>query len=68
MIGNNIGNEITTASCTHTNFAGGVSTTGVITGGTVRGPAGVAETMCQTRRGREVWVRLTFRPAGLFGK
>ena len=35
---------------------------GVVTGGTVRGPAGVDELVCYMDRGRELWVRLTFRP------
>lgn len=66
LIGNNLGNKITYASCTQANFANAAVLSGTISGGTTRGPAGIDEVMCAARRGREVWFRLTLRPAILF--
>jgi iron complex outermembrane receptor protein len=67
LIGNNLGNKLTTGSCTNLNYAGGQVIPGSISGGTVRGPAGQDEVICTVDRGREVWVRLTVRPAA-FGR
>jgi iron complex outermembrane receptor protein len=63
LIGNDIGNRITYASCTQANYANGSVLSGEITGGTTRGPAGIDEVACAARRGREVWLRLTLRPS-----
>ena len=66
LIGKNLNNEITTGNCTNAAFASG-GRVGSISGGATRNAAGVDELACQPDRGREVWLRLTLRPA-LFGK
>jgi outer membrane receptor protein involved in Fe transport len=60
LIGKNITDKLTAGNCTISNFQGEIF--GTIEGGTTRGPAGVGETGCFTDRGREVWVRFTYRP------
>ena len=62
VIGKNIGDRLTSSSCTASNTAAGVVGGGQITGGATRGPAGVDELSCFVERGREVWLRLTVRP------
>ena len=65
LIGNNIFNKLTAGSCSN---ASGQNTTiipgasGLISGGAVRGVAGIDEVTCRLDRGREVWVRFTYRP------
>jgi outer membrane receptor protein involved in Fe transport len=63
VIGKNVTNRLTTSNCSPSNFQGGL-TGGEITGGTVRGPAGVDEMLCYMDPGRELWIRLTLRPTG----
>ncbi len=64
LIGNNITNKITTGSCTVLNYANGQILGGEVTGGNgvKPGPAGIDENTCVARRGRELWLRVTFRP------
>jgi iron complex outermembrane recepter protein len=68
LISNNITNRIVTSNCTSAGFAVNSVGPGTITGGPARGVAGLDEVSCVPRRGREIWVRLTVRPMGLFGK
>jgi iron complex outermembrane receptor protein len=63
LIGKNLNNAITTGLCNNYNAQGGASLGGQVTGGTGRGPAGVDEIACFMDRGREIWIRLTLRPA-----
>lgn len=62
FIGNNLTDEITTGSCTNLNYAGGQILPGSTAGSAVVGPAGLDELVCTYGRGRELWVRLTFKP------
>jgi iron complex outermembrane receptor protein len=64
VIANNITDKITTGSCTNLNYANGQILGGQLTGSTARGPAGIDEMTCVARRGRELWVRLTFKTFG----
>ncbi|MDB5972177.1 MAG: TonB-dependent receptor [Hydrocarboniphaga sp.] len=66
LIGNNLNNAITTGNCVNAPLASGIAFGGEITGGTSSGPAGVDELACNAEPGRELWVRLTLRPVGLF--
>lgn len=65
LIGNNLNNEITASLCTNSNSQSGTIFGGQIAGGPVKGPAGSDELYCVAERGREVWLRLTFRPMEL---
>lgn len=67
LIGNNLGNRITSALCSNSNTQNGTVFGGQIAGAPTQGPAGNDELGCVAERGREVWVRLTLRPAQLFG-
>lgn len=60
LIGKNLNNRITTGNCSNGNRAAG-NAGGQITGGTTRGVAGVDEVGCWADRGRELWVRATFK-------
>lgn len=62
LIGNNLTDKITTGSCTNLNYSGGQILPGSTSGTAVAGPAGRDELICTYGRGRELWVRLTFRP------
>jgi outer membrane receptor protein involved in Fe transport len=63
LIGKNINNKLTGSNCSPSNFAfGSVGLTPDLTGGTVRGPGGQAEIACRMDNGRELWLRLTYRP------
>jgi iron complex outermembrane receptor protein len=64
IIGKNLTDKITTHSCSPANIANGAVLGGQITGSTTRGPAGVDELLCFMDRGRETWLRVTFRPLG----
>jgi iron complex outermembrane receptor protein len=66
LIGNNIANKLTYGYCQPFNFANGSLLGGEVTGGTGVGPAGIDEVQCVGQRGREVWLRVTVRPTGLF--
>jgi iron complex outermembrane receptor protein len=61
LIGKNIANKLTNGNCTTSDFQNGLLG-GYITGGVGRGPNGIDEVLCFTERGREVWIRATFRP------
>jgi iron complex outermembrane receptor protein len=61
LIGKNIANKLTNGNCTTSDFQNGLLG-GYGTGSNVRGPNGVDEVLCFTERGREVWIRATFRP------
>jgi len=63
LLGKNVGNVIRSGTCPSSNYEYGLLG-GQVTGGTVRGPAGVDEGGCIFDRGRSVWVRLTLRPFG----
>jgi iron complex outermembrane receptor protein len=64
FIANNLTNEITSGSCTVLNYAAGQILGGEVTGGASTGIAGIDENTCVARRGRELWVRLTFKAFG----
>lgn len=61
LIGINLGNELTTGNCINLNYANGQILGGVITGDTMRGPAGIDELICFVDPGTEVLLRLTVR-------
>jgi outer membrane receptor protein involved in Fe transport len=65
LIGNNLNNEITTASCVNANSQNGTVFGGQLSGVATKGPAGSDELACIAERGREVWIRFTFRPVEL---
>jgi iron complex outermembrane recepter protein len=62
VLAKNLGNVLTSGSCLNANGQNGAVLGGEVTGGTIRGPAGVDEVICYMDRGREVWFRLTVRP------
>jgi iron complex outermembrane receptor protein len=61
-IGKNIFDKISKGNCSNANYANASVFLGQVSGGTVRGPAGMDEVGCRPDRGREIWVRLTLRP------
>ena len=61
LIGNNLGNEITAGLCSNSNTQNGTVFGGQLAGGPVKGPAGSDELGCVAERGREIWIRLTYR-------
>lgn len=65
LIGNNLSNEITAGLCSNSNTQNGTVFGGQLAGGPVKGPAGSDELGCVPERGREVWLRLTFKPTSL---
>ncbi|CAN7579098.1 TonB-dependent receptor [Phenylobacterium sp. LjRoot219] len=64
VIGKNISDEITSGTCSPAFFSSGLAlnTAGQVTGAATRGSAGIGEVGCYTDRGREVWLRFTYRP------
>ena len=62
LIGKNLNNAITTGACVNSNAQGGGLPGTEITGTNLVGPAGQDEIGCITDRGRELWVRATFKP------
>jgi iron complex outermembrane receptor protein len=67
-IGNNLSNKLYTGNCTNFNAEAGQVLGGQTTGTNLpAGPAGADELTCQLNRGRAVYLRLTLRPANLFG-
>jgi iron complex outermembrane receptor protein len=62
LIGKNLNNALTSGNCVNLNAANGQILGGQNTGTNTRGPAGVDEVTCFVDRGRELWVRATFRP------
>ena len=61
LIGNNLEDKITAGVCSNSNTANGTILGGLIAGGPVKGPAGSDELGCIAERGREFWVRFTWR-------
>ena len=62
LIGNNLTDRLTTGGCLTINYPGGGGVfPGMITGASIKGPAGSGETVCGYGRGRELWLRLSFR-------
>lgn len=64
LIGNNLTDKLSTGSCTNLNYAGGQILPGSTAGAVDAGPAGADELVCTYGRGRELWLRVTFRPFG----
>jgi iron complex outermembrane receptor protein len=62
LIGNNLGNEITAGLCSNSNTQNGTVFGGQLAGGPIKGAAGSDELGCVPERGRELWLRVTFRP------
>jgi hypothetical protein len=67
LIGKNLNNAITSANCENFNDNGGLLAGTEITGRSVTqplhaGPAGIDEEGCFMDRGREIWMRVTFKP------
>jgi iron complex outermembrane receptor protein len=63
VIGKNITDKITGSNCSAADLAnGGFLGPTTFTGTNTRGPAGVAEVSCRLDTGREVWLRLTYKP------
>jgi iron complex outermembrane receptor protein len=60
-IGKNITNKIVAGTCNISSYATGTTITNP-SGGTTRGPGGFDEVGCFAQPGREVLLRLTFRP------
>jgi iron complex outermembrane recepter protein len=63
LIGNNVTNKFTSGNCTTFSAATGQVLLAPLTGGTTRNAAGLDELACIPDRGREVFLRLTLRPA-----
>lgn len=61
LIGNNLEDRITAGSCSNSNTQNGSILGGQIAGGPTKGPAGSDELGCIAERGREVWLRFTWR-------
>ena len=61
LVGRNLGNKITSGSCTASNWEDGAFFPTLTTGGAANGAAGQPELTCIPRRGRELWLRLTLR-------
>ncbi len=61
LIGKNLTDQVTAGTCSASNRANGLLFGGSVTGSTGRGPAGIDEVGCYADRGREVWLRVTFR-------
>jgi iron complex outermembrane receptor protein len=68
LIGNNLNNRITTASCVNANSQNGTVFGGQLSGVAVKGVAGSDELTCIAERGREVWIRFTLRPVEFLRK
>jgi iron complex outermembrane receptor protein len=62
LIGKNLTNKITAGFCSDFNAANGTVLGGQGTGTNTPGPAGHDELACYSEPGRELWVRLTFKP------
>jgi iron complex outermembrane receptor protein len=62
VIGKNLNNALTTGNCVNSNLQAASLPGTVITGTNLRGPAGIDEVGCLIDRGREVWLRLSFKP------
>jgi iron complex outermembrane receptor protein len=64
LLGKNINNKIIAGFCSNSNYANGAIFGGQVTGGTVRGPAGIDEMGCFSDPGRAVWLKFTVKPFG----
>lgn len=62
LIGRNIGEKITASTCYTNNGAGQNFLGGNNAGGVTASAAGLPETGCYTDAGRQIWIRLTWRP------
>lgn len=65
LIGKNISNVLTSGNCTNFNGQGGLLPGSQITGAVTApfsGPSGIDEIGCWMDRGREVWIRLSYKP------
>jgi len=62
LIGKNLNNALSSGNCVNLNAQNGQVLGGQNTGTNTRGPAGIDEVACFVDRGRELWVRLTYRP------
>jgi hypothetical protein len=63
--GKNISDVITGNNCTAFDFANGaILGPTQFTGTNVRGPGGVGEVACRLDQGREIWLRMTYKPLG----
>jgi iron complex outermembrane receptor protein len=62
LIGRNITDKLTSGYCVNASIATGQIFLPPIFGGTTRNAAGVDELVCDVDRGREVWLRLMYKP------
>lgn len=62
LIGKNLGNKFIASWCTNSNLQNATVLGGQISGGATQGVAGGDEGACSVQRGREIWLRVTFRP------
>jgi iron complex outermembrane receptor protein len=62
VIGKNVGDKLTTSSCSNASVATGQILLPPTIGGTTRNAAGVDELVCDIDRGREIWLRLMYKP------
>jgi len=65
LVGNNLNNRITSGNRSPSNYANSVILFGQNTGTNTLGPAGVDEILTFNEPGRQVFLKLTLRPAGL---
>ncbi|VWX48282.1 TonB-dependent receptor [Novosphingobium sp. 9U] len=62
LLGRNLGNKITTGSCTASNIQEGqnpLRSSTQVSGAATSGSAGLPEVTCVARRGREIWARFS---------
>ena len=67
LIGNNIANKLTAGSCSFASPKDGTllpsfTPGALLTGSNTVGLSGLAQIQCRVDRGREIWLRATFRP------
>ena len=62
LIGKNLNNALTSGNCSNSNAQGGLFPGTEITGTNAVGPAGTDELGCWMDRGRELWLRVTYKP------
>jgi iron complex outermembrane receptor protein len=62
LIGKDLNNALTTGLCSNSNAQGGLLPGTQFTGTNLVGPAGTDEIGCWMDRGREIWLRVTFKP------
>jgi iron complex outermembrane receptor protein len=68
LIGNNVTDRLTGGYCSNSDFVNSSVLTGfaVVTGAASNPTGKIDEAACIANRGREVWLKLTFRPFALF--